>query len=70
MKCMYCQGEMVRGTAPYHFDRDNVHIILDKVPAWVCLQCGEVYFEEDDVDSIQEFINAVNKQAHKLNRSA
>ena len=33
MKCMYCQGEMVRTTAPYHIDRNDVHVILDHVQA-------------------------------------
>ncbi len=44
MKCMYCQGEMVRGTAPLHIDRKDVLVSLDNVPAWVGMQCGEAYF--------------------------
>ncbi len=36
MKRMYCQAEMMRGRAPFHIDRKDVHIGLDKVPAWVC----------------------------------
>lgn len=70
MKCMHCQGEMRRGTAPFHIDRKDVHIGLDKVPAWVCTQCGEVYFEEGEVDAMQEIIKAVDKQAMKLARTA
>lgn len=27
---------MMHGTAPFHIDRKDVHIGLDKVPAWVC----------------------------------
>ncbi|MDA8120098.1 MAG: YgiT-type zinc finger protein [Gammaproteobacteria bacterium] len=41
---MYCQGEMVRGTAPLHIDRKDVLVSLDNVPAWVGMQCGEAYF--------------------------
>ena len=67
MKCMYCGGEMQRGFAPYHYDKDNIHIILDKVPAWLCSQCGEVYFEENEVNLIQEFVRTVDAGAHKLN---
>lgn len=70
MKCMYCHGAMKRGFTSYHVDDDDLHIILDKVPAWVCEQCGEVYFEEDDVNSIQEFVAAVRKQANKLHQIA
>jgi hypothetical protein len=39
---------------------------LDSLPAWVCQQCGEPYFEESEVDSIQAIIKAVEKQAVKF----
>lgn len=70
MKCMHCQGEMTRRHAPFHIDREDVHISLDKVPAWVCTQCGETYFEEAEVDAMQEIIKAVDKQAGKLANTA
>jgi len=70
MKCMYCQGEMRRGSAPFHVDRKGYHLLLDAVPAWVCSQCGESYFEEAQVDSIQEAIRALDTQATKLANSA
>jgi len=70
MKCMYCQGKMVRGHAPFHIDRENVHVSFDNVPAWVCTQCGEVYFEETEVNAVQDVIKAVDEQAHKLARTA
>ncbi len=70
MKCMYCQGEMRRGSAPFHVDRKGYHLLLDAVPAWVCSQCGESYFEEAEVDSIEEAIRALDTQATKLANSA
>lgn len=70
MKCIYCQGEMVRGFAPFHIDRKGAHISLDEVPAWVCTQCGEAYFEEREVNAMQEILKAVDKQAEKLARTA
>lgn len=70
MKCIYCQAEMVRSTAPFHIDRKGVHVSLDEVPAWVCPQCGESYFEEKEVDSMQALIRAVEEQTHKLARTA
>ncbi len=66
MRCMYCQGRMERGTAPFHIDRKGYHLLLDRIPAWVCAQCGEVYFEEVEVDSIQAVIRAVDEQVEKL----
>ncbi len=70
MKCMHCQGEMKRGTAPFHIDRREYHLTLDAVPAWVCRQCGEVYFDEPEVDSIQEIIQAVEDRSKKLTAAA
>lgn len=70
MKCMHCQGEMTRGNAPFHIDHGNVHISLDEVPAWICTQCGEPYFEESEVDAMQEIIKAVDEQTDKLARTA
>lgn len=66
MKCIHCQGEMRRRTAPFHVDRKGYHLLLDAVPAWVCSQCGEAYFEETEVESIQEAIRALDTQAKRL----
>lgn len=66
MKCLHCQGRMEKGTAPFHIDRKSYHLTLDAVPAWVCRQCGEVYFDESAVDSIQEIIKALENRTEKL----
>ena len=66
MKCIHCQGKMEQGTAPFHIDRKGYHLILDTIPAWVCIQCGEVYFEESEVDAVQQVIRALDKQTEKL----
>lgn len=52
---------MTRGKAPFHIDRCGVHITLDDVPAWVCKQCGEPYFEAQKVDLIQDLIDCVHE---------
>ena len=66
MKCVHCQGEMKKGTTPFHVDRKGCHLILDEVPAWICEQCGETYFEEREVDTIQDLIVSIEKQAQRL----
>ncbi len=67
---MSCGGEMLRGSAPFHVDRDDTHIILDDVPAWICSQCGQPMFEEEQVSEIQKLIKFVDERAQKLHRSA
>ena len=66
MKCIYCQGEMERSTAPFHIDRKGYHLMLDAIPAWVCTQCGEAYFGEAEVEAIQQIIRAVDERTERL----
>lgn len=66
MDCIQCKGKMEKGTAPFHIDRKGYHLLLDAVAAWICTQCGEVYFEEHEVDIIQEAVRSLDKRAEKL----
>jgi len=66
MKCIHCQGKMKRATAPLHVDRSGCHLTLDSVPAWVCEQCGEAYFEEKEVEAIQALIKSVESKTLSL----
>ena len=66
MRCLHCQGELVRGSAPVHIDRRGCHLTLDSVPAWVCRQCGEPLFEDREVDAIQELLRSIEQRAGML----
>jgi len=66
MKCIHCQGQMRRATAPCHIDREGCHLMLDAVPAWVCEQCGEAYFEEKEVDTIQDLVRSIEAETDAL----
>ena len=69
MKCLYCQGTMERGTAPFHIDRKGYHLILDTIPPG----CGPVWgsvFEEAAVEAIQQVIRAIDKHTESLVLSA
>jgi len=66
MRCIHCQGEMKKDATPLHVDRKGCHVLLDSVPAWVCQQCGEAYFEESEVDAIQDLIKSVEQRAEAL----
>jgi len=70
MKCMHCQGKMERGMAAFHTDRKNYHLTFDKVPAWVCNQCGEAYFEEAEVSKIQDIIETIEYKTEEMLNAA
>jgi YgiT-type zinc finger domain-containing protein len=57
-------------TAPFQIDRKGYHLSLDAVPAWVCNQCGEAYFDEAEVAKIQDVIRAVDDRARGLVKTA
>ena len=66
MNCTHCHGQMKRSKALFHVDRNGYHLVFDTVPAWVCEQCGEAYFEEREVDAIQNAIKGLDQQAQQL----
>ena len=44
--------------------------MFDAIPALVCTQCGEVYFDETEVEAIQELLRSVDHQTEKITASA
>ena len=57
---------MKKGSTALHIDRQGCHLLLDSVPAWVCEQCGEAYFDEAEVNAIQDLIKSVEQKAQAL----
>jgi len=66
MECMYCKGKLERKTAPFQIHRKGYYITFNEVPAWVCTQCGEVYFDETEVETIQKVLGILDEQTEKL----
>ncbi len=66
MTSIHCKGRMQMGAAPFHIDRNGYHLSLDAVPAWVCGQCGEPYFEAREVRTIQRLLTQLDKQTAVL----
>ncbi|MCH8185121.1 MAG: YgiT-type zinc finger protein [Chloroflexi bacterium] len=69
MECIHCKGRMKRATAPFSADRDHYHVYWDAIPAWVCSQCGESYFESREVDVIQKALSALDRESALLQGS-
>ena len=66
MKCIHCKGEMERKEAPFQIDKRGYHLMFDAIPAWVCNQCGEIYFEESEINLIQDVLKALDEKVEKL----
>ena len=66
MECIHCKGQMKKGTAPFSIDRDGYHVHWDAIPAWVCTQCHEPYFEAREVELIQNALASLDRESSKL----
>ena len=66
MECLHCKGQMKRGTAPFSVDRRGYHVHWDAIPAWVCTQCGEPFFETREVEEIQRALDALYRANEQL----
>ena len=62
MKCLFCSGEMEKSTVSYTVDRKGFHLFIERIPAYVCSQCGEKYFEEKEKKAIQNMIKALEEK--------
>jgi len=58
---------MVRGKTSYALNRHRYHLLIDEVPAWICQQCGEAYFEGEEVDAIQDLTRTLDSKIVKVN---
>ena len=63
MECLHCKGQMVKGTAPFSIDRKGYHVSWTAIPAWVCGQCGEPYFEAREVNLIQKALAVLERES-------
>jgi YgiT-type zinc finger domain-containing protein len=66
MECIYCKGKLERANAPFSVERKGYHIYWPSVPAWVCTQCGEPYFESREVDTIQKALTILDAETAAL----
>jgi YgiT-type zinc finger domain-containing protein len=57
---------MEKSTAPFTIDRKAYHVHWNAIPAWVCTQCGEAYFEVREVDLIQKALSALDRESATL----
>ena len=67
---LLCKGKMEKATFSYTVDRSGYHLFIKEIPAYVCSQCGEKYFEEKEVDAIQNMIKALEEKLQSVSVAA
>ena len=66
MKCPVCGTEMILKRTKYTVTREKFVLVLEDISAYVCENCGEVYFTEEMVRKIQEIIINIEQSAKEL----
>ena len=60
MKCVMCgAGNLINGTKTSTFERDGTMIIIKNVPAQVCNQCDEGYYDAPTTNHLLEIAERV-----------
>jgi YgiT-type zinc finger domain-containing protein len=54
--CGICQRPLVNNLVTHTQWYKGRLIVIENVPAWVCEQCGETYYDPDVVDQLQRLI--------------
>lgn len=48
-----CGGRAVKQSAPAKFKKDRDGITVENIPAFVCENCGEIYFDGPSIVKIE-----------------
>lgn len=43
--CSFCKGDLQRGNHEFISRIGNQIIAISDIPAWICVQCGEAYYD-------------------------
>lgn len=57
MNCFKCKGDLIEKQVNYMVDLEKTIIIIKGVPAKVCVQCGEQYFDDETSENIESIVN-------------
>jgi len=67
MNCPLCKGEMNHGTTHILIQRDEESIIvINKVPALICEQCGDDFIEIDISRKVEELLKKLESEGLKM----
>lgn len=57
MECFKCKGKLEEKRVNYVVDLENTIIVIKGVPAKVCINCGEQYFNDETSENIENIVN-------------
>jgi len=64
--CEYCGGKIVEKRVTLHRKVKNSYVLLEDVPAGVCMQCGTRYYAANVLKTIEENIHGRQKASREV----
>ena len=61
MNCFMCKGDLEVKKVNYVVDLEDTIIVIKGVPAKVCTQCGEQYFDDETAENIERIVNQLKQ---------
>lgn len=66
MNCFMCKGHMKSGTVNHIVDINGSIIIVKNVPANVCKQCGEAFFDHEIVKRLEAIVEQTRQSKAEI----
>ena len=67
MNCIGCRGGLLnQGQTTFAVDEDGVLVVIRKVPALICDQCGEEYLDEIVTQRLETEVNNALRTGEKV----
>lgn len=57
---------MERSVSTYTVDRKDYHLFIKEIPTYICAQCGEKYFGEEEVEAVQKLIQKIEAELEEV----
>lgn len=61
MNCFMCKGILEEKKVNYMVDLEKTIIIIKGVPAKVCTQCGEQFFDDETSENIEKIVDQLKQ---------
>jgi len=58
-ECHVCGGKMSEQIVKQEFWLKDQLVVIDELPAGVCEQCGEIYFEPGGAEKVAQAVNCL-----------
>ena len=66
MECIKCTGKLEEKKVNYIVNLENTIIIIKNVPAKVCTNCNEQYFDDTTSENIEKIVNQLKELSTEI----